>query len=87
MAVSAAPVWRADASVTAPPDRSKGRIDRVSEYVNDLVTTLAWAPDGKTLAVSSEASGSPMFVVNADGSGLSAVPGVEWGCAPAWRPE
>jgi Tol biopolymer transport system component len=52
--------------------------------------TLSWSPDGKALVlgrnyVSSE-SASSIYVINADGSGLSEVPGVS-GLGPAWRPE
>jgi len=31
--------------------------------------------------------GSRLFVINADGSGLSAVPGIKFAWDPAWRPE
>lgn len=65
-------------------------LKRVSDYVRDFKAGLAWTADGKALAVSSggsESNGSPIFVVNADGSGLSAVPGVEWAYDPTWRPQ
>jgi len=52
---------------------------------------LAWAPDGKVLALASNNDGVPrgsrLYIVNADGSGLSAVPGVDAATCPAWRPE
>jgi Tol biopolymer transport system component len=52
--------------------------------------TPAWAPDGKVLALASANDGVPrgsrLYIVNADGSGLSAVPGVETAFDPAWRP-
>jgi len=51
----------------------------------------AWTPDGEALAVASsvwgETLGSRIYVVNADGSRLSAVPNVEDALGPAWRPE
>ena len=58
----------------------------VSDYVhigiseqNDLTVTAAWTPHGKALAVASSSYygfvGSRIYVVNTDGSGLSAVPG------------
>jgi len=31
--------------------------------------------------------GSRLYVVNADGSGLAAVPGIEHAIGPSWRPE
>ncbi|MCX6373496.1 MAG: LpqB family beta-propeller domain-containing protein, partial [Actinobacteria bacterium] len=46
--------------------------------------TLAWAPDGKALALATSAG---LYIVNVDGSGLSAVPGVGAALDPAWRPE
>jgi CubicO group peptidase (beta-lactamase class C family)/Tol biopolymer transport system component len=52
---------------------------------------LSWSPDGKALAIASseadDAKGSPIYVVNADGSGLSQVPGVEAAYDPVWRPK
>jgi Tol biopolymer transport system component len=49
----------------------------------------AWTPDGKALVLAANfwsSSGSRLYVVNADGSGLSAVPGVDGGNGPVWRP-
>jgi Tol biopolymer transport system component len=50
---------------------------------------VAWSPDGKALAIAgqSEAAFSRLYIVNADGTGLSAVPGVDAAQEPAWRPE
>jgi len=31
--------------------------------------------------------GSPLYVLGADGSGLSSVPGIDDAMDPAWRPE
>jgi len=52
---------------------------------------FSWTPDGKALAIASSGwiTGSRLYVVNADGSGLSAVPGLRWphgAMDPAWRP-
>jgi Tol biopolymer transport system component len=50
---------------------------------------VAWSPDGKALAIAgqSETNFSRLYIVNADGTGLSAVPGVDAAESPAWRPE
>jgi Tol biopolymer transport system component len=53
---------------------------------------LSWSPDGKVLALGTgdndSDSGHPdkLVVVNADGSGLSAIPDAK-GYSPAWRPK
>ena len=64
-------------------------LDPVSDFVpNDPYAAPAWTPDGQALAVASTGpEGSLLYVVGADGSGLSAVPGVEAAAYPAWRPE
>ena len=53
--------------------------------------TAAWTADGGALVLGSsgvgERLGSNLYVVNADGSGLTAVPGVENALSAAWRPE
>ena len=53
--------------------------------------TAAWTADGKALVLGSsnygERFGSSLYVVNADGSGLSQVPGVRNALSAAWRPE
>jgi Tol biopolymer transport system component len=52
---------------------------------------LSWSPDGKAIAFASspaeDAPGSPVYIVKADGSGLSQVPGVDAAYDPVWRPE
>ena len=51
---------------------------------------LSWSPDGRAIAFASssleDAGGSPLYIVNADGSGLSQVPGIDNAYDPAWRP-
>lgn len=79
--VEVAPLSRAGTPVSL--------LDPVSDYIKgDLEAAPAWAPDGKALAVAAfGAIGCPLYIVLADGNGLSAVPGVENGADPAWRPE
>jgi Tol biopolymer transport system component len=52
---------------------------------------LTWAPDGRALAFATsdmdDSAGSALYIVNADGSGLSAVPDTGGVWDPAWRPE
>jgi len=60
-----------------------------TDYGWDSVV-LSWSPDGKALVVGFAplypAGPDKMVVVNADGSGLSAIPNVK-GMEPAWRPQ
>jgi hypothetical protein len=57
----------------------------------DCFAALAWSPDGSVLAVASSSDGgvhgSRLYIVNADGTGLSAVPGIDSAMDPAWRPQ
>lgn len=64
-------------------------LDPVSDFIpDDPYAAPAWTPDGQALAVAGTGPrGSLLYVVNADGSGLSAVPGVKAAAYPAWRPE
>jgi len=59
--------------------------------VSDPNFTAAWKSNGKTLVAAPAMFyglyGSPLFVVNADGSSLSAVPNIAHAIAPDWRPE
>jgi Tol biopolymer transport system component len=56
---------------------------------------MSWSPDGQALVFASEIlaappgelPGSSLYVVNADGSGLSMVPNTGRVADPAWRPE
>ncbi len=52
---------------------------------------LTWSPDGKAIAFASTyggfCPGSALYVVNADGSGLSVVPNTGMIWEPSWRPE
>jgi Tol biopolymer transport system component len=63
----------------------------MAKYVSeDPAAAVAWLPDRKVLAIASYGpggiSGSRLYVINADGSRLSAVPGVAKAMDPAWRP-
>ncbi|MCX6373605.1 MAG: hypothetical protein NTX16_11125, partial [Actinobacteria bacterium] len=71
-------------------------LEPVSAYVPDNadgapLAVAAWRPDGKVLAVATydpgSIVGSPLYVLGADGTGLSAVPGIDDAMDPAWRPE
>ena len=70
-------------------------LDLVSDFTpQDSNVELSWAPDGKAMAVvrnvvvvDSPGHGSLLYIVDADGTGLSAVPGVENAMDPSWRPE
>ena len=56
-------------------------------------TVPSWSRDGKQPAITgssvsfADAGGSAIDIINADGSGLSAVPGVTGARDAAWRPE
>jgi len=67
-------------------------LDPVSDFLSyGSYAALAWTPDGKALALApafdTGTIGSRLYVVNADGSGLSAVPGIDRAMDPSWRPE
>jgi Tol biopolymer transport system component len=65
-------------------------LDDVSRFVVADDLAFSWAPDGHALALAtrgSSDSGSRLYIVNADGSGLSAVPGITSANDPAWRPQ
>ncbi len=53
--------------------------------------SASWTADGRALVLGSsnvgETRGSRLYIVNADGSGLSLVPHVEHAICPDWRPE
>ncbi len=66
-------------------------MDETYGYVFDPWARVAWSPDGAALAFSTDSmsltTGSFLLVVNADGTGLSRVPGVPRVFDPAWRPK
>ena len=66
-------------------------MDSTYDFMDDLWAGPTWSPDGKALAVATNSInlpiGSPLYVINADGSGLSRVPGVTRAFDAAWRPE
>jgi Tol biopolymer transport system component len=67
-------------------------LEPVLDFISDgAEAASAWTQNGAALAVASsewgEMFGSRIYIVNADGSGLSAVPDVENALGPAWRPE
>ena len=62
-----------------------------SRYGAAYGVALTWAPDGKAIAFAANGnmqnSGSALYVVNVDGTGLSVVPNTGMIWEPAWRPE
>ena len=70
-------------------------VDDVSRYVPSESVRLAWSPDGAAIAFAASSDrtrtpyprGSALYIVNADGSGLSVVPDTGRVWDPAWRPE
>ena len=82
---------KADRLVVVPVAGGGGSVtllDPVAAYAW-LSVEVAWSPDGKALAIAgqTETSFERLYIVNADGTGLSAVPGVDAAKDPAWRPE
>jgi len=88
---------RVEAVATRGGETLATLLDPVSDFITGNSqekydwAALAWAPDGKVLAMAANDDGGPrgsrLYIVNADGSGLSAVPGVDTATGPAWRPE
>jgi Tol biopolymer transport system component len=65
---------------------------RSAQFItNDPFASFAWTQDGKTVAAAGSSwdgrGGSPLYVVNSDGSRLSQVPNVQGAYDPAWKPE
>jgi dipeptidyl aminopeptidase/acylaminoacyl peptidase len=66
-------------------------VDNVSQYVGSARVAAAWSPDGRAIAFAASGFGRPpgsaLYIVDADGSGLSVVPdtGPVWD--PDWRPD
>jgi Tol biopolymer transport system component len=62
----------------------------VPDYLGDAAAAVSWSPDQKALAIAGffdTGNYTRLYIVNADGTGLSAVPGVASAKDPAWRPE
>jgi TolB protein len=85
-----------DGRIVAAPLRGDAApltlLDRASHFFPDGgEPTGAWTADGRALVLGSsnvgETRGSNLYVVYADGSGLSMVPNVEHAICPDWRPE
>ena len=67
-------------------------LDKTYSYVFAPWTRVSWSPDGTAMAFSSDSmdlsATSFLLVINADGTGLSRVPGIPARVFdPAWRPE
>ena len=67
--------------------RPKAIVKPVPDSISGGMVSLSWSPDGKAIAFSDDGynapPGSGLFIVNADGTGLSMVPGTGpvWGVA------
>lgn len=64
-------------------------LNPVSSYMPGSITPdVSWAAGGQSLAVAAlyDKGFTRIYVVNADGSGLSVIPGIEDARDPAWRP-
>jgi Tol biopolymer transport system component len=78
--------------VTAANGGDKVKIlDPVQTYLGRATANPSWSPDGKVLAVAANIwtdtqFDTGIFIVNADGTGLSVVPGIDAAFDPAWRP-
>jgi len=82
--------------VVVMPAREGGRgatlldhVERFGFYAKEDVA-VSWTPDGQALALAPGGSsevGSRLYIVNADGTGLSAVPGITSANDPDWRPQ
>ena len=64
----------------------------LSLLIGDPWPRASWAPDGQAVAITDSTIsgwvlGSPIYIFNADGTGLSAVPGVTKANDVDWRPE
>jgi Tol biopolymer transport system component len=63
----------------------------VSYLIPDPWTVPSWSPDGRVLAISNSdifgVRGAPIYIMNPDGSGLTAVPGVTKANDAVWRPQ
>ena len=88
--------YRDEERVAARSLRGAGRpvtlLEPASDYVtDDTSVAMGWTRDGRALVVAGGSGdtihGSRLYVVDADGSGLSVVPGIETALDPEWRPE
>ena len=66
-------------------------LDPVADYTGDTTVDVAWSSDGKALAIAGLFDASEwvtrLMIVNADRTGLSAVPGIDAARDPSWRLE
>ncbi len=60
-------------------------LDPVVDYLGEAAADVAWSPDQQALAIAGlfDTGFTRLFIVNADGSGLSAVPEIEAARDPA----
>jgi Tol biopolymer transport system component len=73
-----------------PTDASGAPVTLVNSELGCPLVALSWSPDGQALAIACSdyfaASGSDLYIVNADGSGLTTVPNTGSVFDPAWGP-
>jgi Tol biopolymer transport system component len=64
-------------------------LDPVADYLGKAAADVSWSPDGEAVAVAGlfDTGWTRLYIVNTDGTGLSAVPGIDAARDPAWRPE
>jgi TolB protein len=63
-------------------------LDPASQYLGDIAAAVGWAPDQKALAIAGlyDNGSTRLYIVNPDGTGLSAVPGIDAARDPDWMP-
>ena len=90
-------LWdRAREALVRLPASGKGEevvlVDKMSRYIPFLdAVASSWSPDGSQIAFAADGTRwsmpSALYIVNADGSGLRAVPNAGKGWNPVWRPQ
>jgi Tol biopolymer transport system component len=63
-------------------------LEPIKGYLGGQPAYASWSSDGKALAITGVGARgyTPIFIVSADGTGLSMVPGIDKAFEPSWRP-